>query len=461
MALSNVPTNPHRNTPPMVLTKDNYTDPYLVVGQDGLPKEIYDQVVNHCKEMISDDALGFLDAFDMTKAFQTDYIEFLETSTRDQVLDDDGAVTRAGEVFTIDFTVVDGFEAGEDNWYFQPNDNIYVVDANGLLEQGVIETTDKAAGTFVAKCANQAAWSGLLVNLTLDTMGSDFDRGSCGPEGTLELRKTTSRFLKLNTVRKAMKSTGGTKYAWCMDGEWNWYDENKIKVRKRLNKEVTKKLLISIQSADASGAHAIGKYGTQGLFDNIETYGATQTGYIDDIAKLRALTEYWDSLGITKKEFIVHCNRTQYRNLEAIATLLLAAHNVQVNVDFKNDLNNYAKFGYNSLTIDEYTIHFRKWNLTDGNSPFGKRNTIDAMPKALFIPMGTTETKVNGVEQSTPYIFKAYQQFPEHNQMNMIREVTTGAFAPTPTNTCEYEMITLTTTVGLVVVCPELFVIVK
>ena len=95
MALSNTPTNPHKNTPPMVLTKDNFTDPYLVVGQDGLPKEIYDQVVNHCKEMISDDALGFLDAFDMTKAFQTDYVEFLETSTRDQVLDDDGGSNKS------------------------------------------------------------------------------------------------------------------------------------------------------------------------------------------------------------------------------------------------------------------------------------------------------------------------------------------------------------------------------
>tara|TARA_R110000772_G_scaffold35637_8_gene85842 strand:+ start:537 stop:1874 length:1338 start_codon:yes stop_codon:yes gene_type:complete len=445
----------------MALTKAGYTDPYLVVGQDGLPKEIYDTVVNHCKEMISDDPLGFLDAFSMTKAFETDYIEFLETTTRDQVLDDDGAVTRAGEVFTIDFTVVEGYEAGEDNWTFQPNDNIYVVDANGLMEQGVIETINKGAGTFVAKCANQASWSGLLINLTLDTMGSDFDRDSCGPEGTLELRKTTSRHLKLNTVRKAMKATGGTKYAWCYRGEWKWYDENKMKLRKILNKEVSKKLLISIQSADASGAHGIGKYGTQGLFDNIETYGATQTGYIDDIAKLRALTAYWDSLAITKKEFIVHCDRTQYRHLESIATLLLSAHNVQVNVNFDNDTENYARFGYNQLEIDEYTIHFRKWSLTDGNSVFSKRNTVDAMPKALFIPMGDTETKINGVEQRTPYIFKAYQTFPEHNQMNMVREVSTGAFAPTPTNDCEYEKLTLSTTIGIVVVCPELFVIVK
>lgn len=460
MALSNQPANPHRNTPPMVLTQGGYTDPYQVVGQSGLPKEVYDTVVGHCREMMSEDTLGFLDEFQMTKSFRTDYVEFLETTTRDQVIDDDGAVSRSGNVFTIVPASIDGWEAGEDYFYFKVDDSIYVVDNNGLMEQGVITAVNKGANQFTAVSMDGAAWAGLTTNISIDTMGSDFDRCSCGPEGDLELRKTTSRFLKLATSKKAMKTCGGKRYAWCLDGEWKWYDENKMRVRKALNKEVSKKLLISIQSVDGSAAHAVGKYGTQGLFDNVKENGATFTGYITTEAELRTVTAYWDSLGLKRKEFVVQADTTQYEYLEVIAAGLADRMNVTVQINMENRLDNYARFGYTSMDIAGYTIHFKKWHLTDGNSSFGKNRIKAAMPKALFIPMGTTTSKINGVEQTVPFIFKAYQVFPEFNQNNMVREFLTGAFAPTPTNDCEYEKLTLSTTVGLVVICPELFVIV-
>ena len=458
MAL-NKPTNPHKNRPPLVLTQGNYVDPYTIIGSSGVPQKVYDTVVNDCRQIMKDDWMGFLDEFGMNKAFQTNSIEYVETTTRDGVIDDDGAITRVGDVFTIDWTAVEGYTVGEDYFDYKEDTNIFVVDGS-KMEQGIITSVNKGAGTITAKCQNGASWTVGADTLTLGTIGGDFDRGSCGPEGTLETRKTTSRFVKLATTRVAMESNGGERYAWLYNGAWNWYDDNMKRTRRLLNSEVAKKLLISIQSADSSGAHGIGKYGSEGLFENVRANGCTSSSYITDLAGMQAVTDYWDELGMTEKVFLAKVDKTQYRHFEQIAKEVMSNLGAITNVDVNNSNDNYAKFGYNTLQVDGYTIHFSKWGMTEGNSPFGKKRIKDVFPKGIIIPMGTTMTKINGVEQRTPYIFKAYQTFPEFNQNNMVREVLTGAFAPTPTNDCEYEKLTLSTTTGIIIPCPEPFVII-
>jgi len=453
------PTNPHNNRPPLLLTQDNYVDPYTVTGSAGIPQSVYDTIQNDCLLMMKDDVMGFLDEFSMTKSFVTNTVEYVETTTRDNVIDDDGAVTRTGDVFTIDWTAVEGYDASQEHFTYKVDTTIFVVDGT-KMEQGVITAVDIGAATITAKCANGASWTIATSVLTLGTIGGDFDRGSCGPEGTLENRKTTNRFVKLATTRVAMQSNGGERYAWLYNGAWQWYDDNTKRVRKLLNSEVAKKLLISIQSADSSGAHAIGKYGTEGLFENIRANGAVQSGYITDLAGMQAVTDYWDELGMTEKVFLAKVDKTQYRHFEQIAKEVMSNLGAITNVDVNNNSENFAKFGYNTLEVDGYTIHFAKWGLTEGNSPFGKARIIDVFPKGVIIPMGSTMTKINGIEQSTPYIFKAYQVFPEHNQNGMVREVITGAFAPTPTNDCEYEKLTLSTTTGIIIPCPEPLVII-
>ena len=455
MALT-TPTNPHKNRPPLLLTQENYVDPYTIVGSSGVPQEVYDTVVNDCRQIMADDWMGFLDEFGMNKSFETNSIEYVETTTRDGVIDDDAAITRVSDVFTIDWTAVEGYDASQEHFTYKVDTNIFVVDGT-KMEQGIITAVDIVAGTITAKCQNGAAWSIGADTLTLGTIGGDFDRGSCGPEGTLETRKTTSRFLKLATTRVAMESNGGSRYAWLYNGAWKWYDENMKRTRRLLNSEVAKKLLISIQSVDASGAHAIGKYGSEGLFENVRNNGATQSGYITSKAILQGVTDYWDELGMTEKVFLAKVDKTQYRHFEAIAAEIFSDLTVVTNVDLANKDDNFASFGYKSLTIDGYTIHFSKWGMTEGNSPFGKKRIVDVFPKGIIIPMGTTTTKINGVEQKTPYIFKAYQVFPQFNQNNMIREVLTGAFSPNRTNDCEYEKLTLSTTTGIVLPCPEPF----
>lgn len=466
MALTNTPTNPHKNTTAKLLDQSNYSDPFAlateVAKQVGLPKEVLDQVRLDCESLVKENWLGFLDMFQMNIPFETDYVQFIESETPDYVIDDDGAVTRLADVFSIDWSAVSGWEAGEDAFFYRVDDVVAIYDDNGKKEMGVITAIDKASASFTAKCRNGAAWSVDTSNLTIDVNGGDFDKESCSPEGLLELRKTRSKILKFITVKDAMKTAGGNRYAFELnDGEVKWYDDNGIALAKRLNTKVAKTLMNDIESVDGSGAHGIGKFGTKGLFQNLEENGLVHTGYITDVSNLESITTYWDSLGYDNKEFIAHVDSTQYRHFETIASQIATDLGVQLSVVLGNTPDNYMRFGFNSLLKDGYTIHFTKWNLTDGNSPLGKKRISTQMPKGVIMPMGTVETKINGETKRVPYIFKAYQDKAKMGKGGMVRTYLTGGFAGGNGSDCEYLKISKSTTVGLAVVVPEAITLIK
>ena len=465
MSVLTKPTNPHNNTSPNILRQENYADPIAlataIASKEGLPESVLDRIYTDCASLAKDSWLGFLDMFQMNMAFTTDYVQLVETTSPDYVIDDDGAVTRVANVFTIDWTAVEGYEVGEDPFFFRENFVITVVDDNGVIEQGVITAVDKANDQFTAVCRNGANWSVDTSNLTIDAeAGGDFDKGSCGPEGLMELRKRKSTILKLMTIKDAMEAKGGERYRFCLDGtedgEVMWYDDNTVELMKRLNKKVAKALMNDIESVDGSGADSAGKYGTMGLFQNLKQNGLVSTGYISTIAHIEAITTYWDSLGFEQgKEFIAHVDRQQYRYFESLAVDIATDMGVEVHIVLGNTPDNYMKFGFNSLRKDGYIIHFSKWGLTDGNSPLGKKRISDVMPKGIIMPMGTVKTKINGVEKSVPYIFKCYQDFAGLgvNSAGMIRTFLTGGF--NGDGDCEYSKITKSTTVGIACVCPE------
>ena len=187
MAITSTPQNPHNNTAPVVLNNDNYADPFalatLINAQQGLPKDALDQVKSDCASLVIDSWLGFLDMFQMNFGFETDYIQFVETETPDYVIDDDGAVTRATNVFTIVPANIEGYESGEDYLFFRVDDVIAVYDDSGKVEMGVITVIDKAGDNFTAVTRNGAAWTVDTTDITIDVTGSDFDRASCGLMG--------------------------------------------------------------------------------------------------------------------------------------------------------------------------------------------------------------------------------------------------------------------------------------
>lgn len=466
MSVLTQPQNPHNNVSPNMLTQDNYTDPVALAAKmqarRGLPQEQLDKVYTDCESLVKDSWLGFLDMFQMNVGIKTNSLEFIETETPDYVIDDDGAVTRTGDVFDIDWSAVQGHEDGEDAFFFRVDDVVMVFDNSGKKEIGVITAIDKANDQFTAVTRNGSAWTVDTANLTIDVSGSDFDRASCGPEGLMELRKKKSRVLKLITIKDAMKASGGERWAFeDENGDLDWYDENTIKLMKRLNTKVAKSLMNEIESASNSPAYAAGKYGTQGLFDNLEQNALLSTGYITTKAQLQAITAYWDSLGYKNKEFIAHVDRIQFRHFETIAGQIATSLGIQLQAVLDNKNTNYSRFGFTSLTIDGYIIHFSKWGLTDGNSPLGKKRIKDVMPKGIIMPTGTIETVINGETRNVPYIFKAYQDLAGmgQNSAGMIRTFLSGGF--NGNGDCEYSKITKSTTVGIAVPCPEAITIIK
>lgn len=466
MSVLTTPSNPHNNVTPNMLTQANYTDPITLAAEmasrRGLPKEQLDKVYTDCEDLVKESWLGFLDMFQMNVGIKTNSLEFIETETPDYVIDDDGAVTRAVNVFTIDWSAVQGYETGEDAFFFRVDDTVMVVDNTGKKEIGVITAIDKANDTFTAVCRNGANWTVATTNLSIDVTGSDHDRASCGPEGLMELRKKKSRVLKLINIKDAMQASGGERWAFeDENGDVKWYDENTIALMKRLNHKISKSLMLEIESASGSAAFSAGKYGTQGLFDNLEKNGLLNTGYITTLAHLQAITNYWDSLGYKNKEFIAHVDRVQFRHFEQIAAEIATNLGIQLQAVLNNAESNYSRFGFHSLTADGYTIHFTKWGLTDGNSPLGKKRIKDVMPKGIIMPTGTIKTVVNGQEMNVPYIFKAYQDMAGMgvNSAGMIRTFLSGGF--NGDGDCEYSKITKSTTVAIAVPCPEAVTIIK
>lgn len=463
MPITNRPTNPHNNTAPVLLNQDNYADPLeiarLFQQKAGLPKPVLDTISTHCEELVKDSWLGFLDMFQMNVGVETDYVNFIETETPDYIIDDDGAITRADNVFTIDWSLVEGHEDGEDAFFYRVDDVIAVYDNNGVKEMGVIQSIDKANNTFTALSREGANWSIDTSNLTIDVTGGDFDKGSCSPEGLMELRKKRSRTLKLITIKDAMEEKGGERWAYCDEkGDVNWYDENTMSLMKRLNKKIAKTLLLDVESKEGSGAYGIGKYGTQGLFAHLEEHALVHTGYITDVAQLEAITTYWnDDLGFREKEFIAHVDNTQYRHFEKIAGQIAKDKGVELHLILNNKDCNYSNFGFCSLTKDGFTIYFSKWDLTTGNSQLGKKRMKDAMPKGIIMPKGLVTTRINGTEKKVPYIFKVYQNM--RKKQGMIRTYLTGGF--NGDGDCEYSKISKSTTVGIAVVCPEAIVMIK
>lgn len=463
MAITSTPVNPHNNTSPVRLTTDNFADPFdlaaAVATQAGLPQEVLDKVHTDCSALVRDNWMAFLDMFQMNIGFETDYIQFIESTSPDYVIDDTGAVSRTANVFTIDWTAVEGWETGEAGFFYRVDDTIAVYDTTGKFEMGVITAIDKANNQFTAVCRNGLNWTVATTNLTIDVNGSDFDKASCGPEGLMELRKTKSVILKLQTVKDAMQSAGGVRYAFCLDsGEVKWYDDNNMELTKRLNRKVAKTLLREIESVDGSGAYLAGKFGTKGLFQNLKENSLVFTGYIQTVADLEAITTYWDSLGLSGKEMLGFVNNTQFRYLEKLAVLLVKNLGLDVGVDICCLNNDLTKIGFISLQKDGYIINFSKWGLTEGNSVYGK--TSVTMPKGVFMPSGTVKTKINGVDRQVPYIFKGYQDKANMGKPGVVRTYLTGGFAGGNGSDCEYLKISKSTTVGLAVVCPEALVII-
>jgi hypothetical protein len=458
------PVNPHNNTSPVILDDKNYRDPFELLAEmqakEGLPDEVLDRVVTDCAALVKDSWLAFLDMFQMNIGFETDYVQFVEHETPDYVIDDDGAVTRAANVFTIVPAEIEGWESGQDYFFFRVDDTIAVYDNTGLKEMGVITAIDKANDQFTAVSRDGAAWSVATTNLTLDVTGSDFARASCGPDGLLELRKTKTHILKLQTIKEAKEWTGGRRYKFCLEnGDVAWYDDNTLELNRRVNHKIAKSLMLETESVDGSGAHSAGRYGTQGLFAKLEADGILHTGYIETEAQLEAVTDYYDDLGIKDKEFVFHCDTQQYRYLEQIASEIANNLSIALSLVLDNKPDNMMMFGFKALMKDGYTIYFSKWELKNGNSPLGKNRVAEAMPKGILMPKGVVKTKINGEEKDVPYIFKAYQNMKM--SPGMIRTFFTGAYAPTPTSDCEFLKVTKSTTVGIGVPCPEAILIVK
>lgn len=457
------PTNPHKNTAPYLLDDSSYNNPYDVLAalqaKEGVPDEIYDRVVSHCQDLTKESWLGFFDMYQMNIGFETDYIQFVEHETPDWVIDDDGAVTRSGNVFTIVPANIEGWTSGDDYFFFRVDDVVMVVDNAGVKEMGVITAVNKGSNQFTAVCREGANWTVDTSNISIDVTGSDHDRASCGPDGLLELRKTRTHILKLIEIKEAVKFSKGKLFKYDLENEEvAWYDENTIRCEKALNHKVAKTLMLDTESADGSGAHSAGKYGTKGLFQKLQEDGVLKTGYFQTEADIEALTDYYDELGLITKEFVIHCDTQQYRYLEKIAAEIATNLGVELGLVLNNNPDNMMAVGFRAFMKDGYTFYFSKWELKNGNSPLSKSRIKDVMPMAIIMPKGNVKTKIMGKEMEVPYIFKAYKN--KELMPGMIRTFFTGGFAKPSTNDCEYLKVTKSTTVAIGVPCPESVVIV-
>lgn len=458
MAIQHQPTNPHHNAPPVVIDQSGFTDPVelaqLAQSQyGGLPKEALDALVVDIKKLTDNNFLAFLEAYGMTLPVKSDTVVFVETSTPDRTIDDDAAITRNADEFTIDFSAVEGYTAGTDSFFMDVNDNILVADNNGKEEYGVITAIDKANSKFTAKCSDGATWTVDTDNLSVSFVGNDYDPGTCAPEGNMELRKQDTRTQKLQIIKHSKKYAKGEKYAFCFnDGKTvKWYDDTMLKLKSELNEKVNTTLLVAHESKSGSGAYGAKKYGTLGLFQNIKTNGLWWNGYVTDVAQVQTILAYFTDLGLKTKQLMWWVDDTQYNYLEKIAVDY--AQSLGVNVDIileaKDEL--ILKFGFKGFDMNGYEIRFKKWGLTNGNSPFNKKRIKDAMPKGIIVPVGLVPTEINGERKEVPFLFKVYKD--EELKPGQVRYYQDGGWLGQ--GSCEYAQLSASTTTTLVTPVPE------
>jgi len=463
MAIQHQPTNPHHNAPPVVIDQSGFTDP-VVLAQlaqsqyGGLPKEAMDRITVDIKKLTDNNFLAFLEAYGMTLPVKSDTIVFVESTTPDRTIDDDAAVTRSADEFTIDWSAVEGYVNGDDSFFMKVNDNVTATDNTGKEEYGVITSIDKANNKFTAKCSDGASWTVDTQNLTLTFGGNDYGPGTCAPDGDLELRRQETRTQKLQTIKHAKDYKKGAKYAFCFnDGKTvKWYDKTMFELKDELNNKVNTTLLVAHESATGSGAYGAKKYGTLGLFQNIKTNGLWWNGYVTDVAHVKTILDYYTTLGIKTKQLMWWVDSTQYDYLEKIAVDYAKNKGVDVSIILEAKDELILKFGFKGFDMNEYEIRFKKWGLTDGNSPFGKKRIKGAMPKGMIVPIGLVPTVINGEKKDVPYLFKVYKD--EELKPGQVRYYQDGGWLGN--GSCEYAKLSASTTVTLVTPVPEALTII-
>tara|TARA_R110000851_G_scaffold181735_1_gene330790 strand:+ start:434 stop:1765 length:1332 start_codon:yes stop_codon:yes gene_type:complete len=265
---------------------------------------------------------------------------------------------------------------------------IRVTGAGKSAQVGIV--TAVSANGLTASCYNAAAWD---VHATLNhvyAFGSEFKKGSDAgmSEGLKE--KFQSYTYKPTIQRDSNIATGSelSDIGWVNTPAgmvWFWYGESKAKLRFTDRTDLT--AMLAVPAAAGSGAIGeTGIFGTQGMFNAIETRGIVSAEQIDSKAEYRSLINLFDAEGQIKDN-LVYMNRATSDGVDDFLAQENGAFAGGFNWGQFDNKETALDLGFNGFRLGSYSFAKSDLRLLNDSRLLGGELGVNKI-SSLIIPNG-------------------------------------------------------------------------
>jgi hypothetical protein len=158
-----------------------------------------------------------------------------------------------------------------------------------------------------------------------------------------------------------------------------------------------------------------------GLVPTIEDRGNIANEYIETIEDLTALIWRMKQQGIMVKEFTIwgdYFQMSKFREMCAGVNAHYASGAYYGT--FNNKRENAIALGFNSINVDGITFHFQELDILNDPTAYGMEKALLTGIACIVIPSGSTNTTIDGVSTTVPYLSVKYRAYGETNRRRTV-----------------------------------------
>lgn len=301
-------------------------------------------------------------------------------------------VARAGNIFT------------KANHVFRKNETVHISDVNKSL-LGII--TDVTKDTFTVAPYKQIGFDTLgTADIAVFVYGSEFEKGSSSTEGSLETDVTIlSNKPIIQRDKYQVNGSDATQIGWVKtkEGGYLWYMESERDTRRRWEDRLETSMILGQTSEAGSAAEAVGRTGTEGLFEAIETRGQGFQGVATTIQDWDDILKTFDAEG-SIQDYMLYADREQSLAIDDMLGELNAGYAGGASYGiFNNDKDMSLNLGFTGFRRGTYNFFKTDWKLLNEVTLLGGNVNPADKVRGVLLPVGTKEVyegAYNGTESS-------------------------------------------------------------
>jgi hypothetical protein len=265
---------------------------------------------------------------------------------------------------------------------------IRVTAASKAAQVGLV--TAVTANGLTAKCYNAAAWDVATTGNNVYAFGSEFKKGS--DAGMTEgLKETFKSYTYKPTIQRDSNIATGSELSdigWVntpMGMVWFWYGESKAKLRFTDRTDLT--AMLAVPAAAGSGAIGeTGIFGTQGMFNAIETRGIVSAEGVDTKAEFRNIIKLLDAEGQVRDN-LMYINRATSDGIDDFLAAENGAYGGGFNWGQFDNKETALDLGFDGFRLGSYSFAKSDLRLLNDSRLLGGE-LGDGKISSLMIPNG-------------------------------------------------------------------------